>query len=74
MFIFQICAEYYGNLIPIFAITGCCQGIEFQLESDAVSFGTVFQRCQATRRLIMSNTGDVGSRYVLFYCFRYYEH
>ncbi len=39
-----------------------CQGVEVQLDQDHLTFGAVVQRCQARRRIVMMNTGDIGAR------------
>lgn len=41
-----------------------CQGVEFQLDRDYLAFGAVVQRCQARKRIVMMNTGDIGARSV----------
>ena len=41
-----------------------CQGVEVQLDQNHLAFGPVAQRCQATKRIVMTNTGDIGVRYV----------
>ncbi|XP_035275425.1 hydrocephalus-inducing protein homolog [Anguilla anguilla] len=55
--------ECLGTVRPLLVLKGCCQGMEISLDQDYVPFGAVAQRCQATRRIVMSNTGDVGARF-----------
>ncbi len=55
--------ECLGAVHPLLVMKGCCQGVEVRLDSDYLQFGAVVQRCQATRRIIMQNTGDIGARY-----------
>ncbi|KAJ8332018.1 hypothetical protein SKAU_G00429950, partial [Synaphobranchus kaupii] len=55
--------ECLGTVRPLLVLKGCCQGLEISLDQDYVPFGAVPQRCQATRRIIMSNTGDIGARF-----------
>ncbi|KAJ8247379.1 hypothetical protein GJAV_G00245710 [Gymnothorax javanicus] len=55
--------ECLGTTQPLLVLKGCCQGMEISLDQDYLPFGAVAQRCQSTRRIIMSNTGDVGSRF-----------
>lgn len=42
---------------PVFVLSGCCQGLEIGLDTEAIAFGSVVQKSQSSRRLIMSNTG-----------------
>lgn len=39
-----------------------CQGVEVQLDQDHLAFGAVVQHCQARKRIVMMNTGDIGAR------------
>lgn len=44
-------------------LSGSCQGLEISLDSESVPFGAVVQRSWSSRRLVMSNTGDIGARF-----------
>ncbi|XP_030281249.1 hydrocephalus-inducing protein homolog isoform X1 [Sparus aurata] len=59
----ELQAEFAGLLHPLVTIQGCCQGVEFQLDRDYLAFGAVVQRCQARKRIVMMNTGDIGARF-----------
>ncbi|KAM7413943.1 hypothetical protein PAMA_018980 [Pampus argenteus] len=59
----ELQAECAGLLHPLLTIQGCCQGVEVQLDQDYLAFGAVVQRCQANKRIIMMNTGDIGARF-----------
>ncbi|KAM6946364.1 hydrocephalus-inducing protein homolog [Aplochiton taeniatus] len=59
----ELQAECCGVLRPLVALTGCCQGVEVRLDQDYLPFGAVVQRCRATRRIMMANTGDIGARF-----------
>ncbi|XP_066540500.1 hydrocephalus-inducing protein homolog isoform X2 [Hoplias malabaricus] len=52
-----------GTVLPLLVLKGCCQGVEVTLDQDYLPFGAVAQRCQATRRIILQNTGDIGARF-----------
>nr|XP_055030475.1 hydrocephalus-inducing protein homolog [Misgurnus anguillicaudatus] len=52
-----------GALRPLLVMKGCCQGVEVSLDTDYLQFGAVVQRCKASRRIIMQNTGDIGARF-----------
>ncbi|GAA6221266.1 hydrocephalus-inducing protein homolog [Lates japonicus] len=56
-------AEFAGLLHPLLTIQGCCQGVEVHLDQDHLAFGAVVQRCQAKKRIVMMNTGDIGARF-----------
>ncbi|TDH09205.1 hypothetical protein EPR50_G00084380 [Perca flavescens] len=59
----ELQAEFAGLLHPLLTIQGCCQGLEVQLDQDHLAFGAIVQRCQARKRIIMTNTGDIGARF-----------
>ncbi|XP_073328914.1 hydrocephalus-inducing protein homolog [Pagrus major] len=59
----ELQAEFAGLLHPLVTIQGCCQGVEVQLDQDCLAFGAVVQRCQARKRIVMMNTGDIGARF-----------
>lgn len=48
---------------PVFVLTGSCQGMEVGLDSEAIGFGSVVQKSQSSRKLVMSNSGDIGTRF-----------
>uniref|UniRef100_A0A803TF57 HYDIN axonemal central pair apparatus protein n=1 Tax=Anolis carolinensis TaxID=28377 RepID=A0A803TF57_ANOCA len=56
----EVIFECQGVLRTLFAIQGCSQGIQVSLDQDHVPFGAVVLRSQATRRIVMQNTGDLG--------------
>lgn len=45
---------------PVFVLSGCCQGMEVALDTEAIAFGSVVQKSQSNRKLIMSNTGKLS--------------
>ncbi|XP_053127193.1 hydrocephalus-inducing protein homolog isoform X2 [Hemicordylus capensis] len=56
----EVLIECQGILRSFFVVQGCCQGIEVSLDQEHVPFGAVVQRSQASRRITIHNTGDVG--------------
>ncbi|XP_054856814.1 hydrocephalus-inducing protein homolog [Eublepharis macularius] len=56
----EVLLECHGILHSLFAVQGCCQGIEVSLEQNHIPFGAVVQRSRASRRIMMQNTGDIG--------------
>uniref|UniRef100_UPI003AADF4DB hydrocephalus-inducing protein homolog n=1 Tax=Centroberyx gerrardi TaxID=166262 RepID=UPI003AADF4DB len=59
----ELQAECVGLLRPLLTMQGCCQGVEIQLDQDYLAFGAVVQRCQARKRIVMINTGDIGAKF-----------
>lgn len=55
--------ECAGMFQPVFVLTGSCQGMEVGIDSEAISFGSVVQKSQSSRKLVMTNTGDIGTRF-----------
>lgn len=56
----EVLLECHGILRSLFVVQGCSQGIEVSLDQDHVPFGAVVLRSQASRRIMMQNTGDIG--------------
>ena len=50
---------------PLFMVTGCCLGHEFQLDMAHIPFGAVWQGSQSTRRILIINSGDIGARFFI---------
>ncbi|XP_006878929.1 PREDICTED: hydrocephalus-inducing protein homolog [Elephantulus edwardii] len=59
----EVLMECMGLLRPLFLLRGCCQALEISLDQDYVPFGPVVCQTQATRRVLMLNTGDIGTRF-----------
>ncbi|CAF1166809.1 unnamed protein product, partial [Didymodactylos carnosus] len=59
----QVYLKYGDFDVPIFAVKGSCQDYDIQLDTESVPFGAVVKECSITRKLVMSNRGDIGSRY-----------
>ncbi|KAG2469946.1 HYDIN protein, partial [Polypterus senegalus] len=62
-FMDEVMMDSSGILRSLFALRGSCQGMEINLDQDYIPFGAVAQRSQATRRLVMQNTGDIGASF-----------
>ncbi|VCW68228.1 unnamed protein product [Gulo gulo] len=58
----EVLMECMGLLRPLFLLSGCCQALEISLDQEHLPFGPVVYQTQATRRILMLNTGDVGAR------------
>ncbi|XP_004431871.1 PREDICTED: hydrocephalus-inducing protein homolog [Ceratotherium simum simum] len=59
----EVFMECMGILRPLFLLSGCCQALEISLDQEHLPFGPVVYRTQATHRLLMLNTGDMGARF-----------
>jgi hydrocephalus-inducing protein len=47
----------------ITTLSGACTGMSVLLASDSVPFGTVVLGSRTTKRLLLSNRGDVGCKF-----------
>ncbi|XP_003791425.1 hydrocephalus-inducing protein homolog isoform X2 [Otolemur garnettii] len=59
----EVFMECLGLLRPLFLLSGCCQALEISLDQDHLPFGPVVHQTQASRRILMLNTGDMGARF-----------
>nr|XP_004659621.2 hydrocephalus-inducing protein homolog [Jaculus jaculus] len=59
----EVFMEWMGLLRPLFLLSGCCQALEISLDQEHLPFGPVVYQTQATRRILMMNTGDMGARF-----------
>ncbi|KAM9301954.1 hydrocephalus-inducing protein homolog [Gastrophryne carolinensis] len=47
----------------LLVVRGSSQGLELSLDQDYVAFGAVVLQSRATRRIVLSNTGELGARF-----------
>ncbi|XP_059164883.1 hydrocephalus-inducing protein homolog isoform X3 [Physella acuta] len=59
----EVLMECSGMSQPIFVVKGSCLGMEVNLDSDYLAFGTVYQRSSSTRKLVMTNSGDMNTKF-----------
>ncbi|KAF7656194.1 hypothetical protein LDENG_00045050 [Lucifuga dentata] len=59
----ELQAKCAGLLYPLLTIQGRCQGVEVHLARAHLAFGAVVQHCQARKKIVMMNTGDIGARF-----------
>ncbi|KAL3860158.1 hypothetical protein ACJMK2_010318 [Sinanodonta woodiana] len=59
----EVMLECAGMYQPLFVIQGCCLGMEISLDSTSIPFGVVVQRSQTSRKVVMSNTGDMNAKF-----------
>ncbi|XP_047678536.1 hydrocephalus-inducing protein-like isoform X5 [Tachysurus fulvidraco] len=53
-----------GTMRPLLVLKGCCHGVEVTLDQNYLSFGGVARHGQATRQIMLQNTGDIGARFM----------
>nr|XP_029134421.1 hydrocephalus-inducing protein homolog [Labrus bergylta] len=59
----ELQAQFPGLLHPLLTIQGSCKVVEVQLDQDHLAFGAVVQGCQARKKIVMMNSGDIGARF-----------
>ena len=62
-FIEEVAIEYLGQAHQLLSIEGCCHGILVELDHGEVQFGSVVVGNQVRRKVLLSNTGDIGTRF-----------
>jgi hydrocephalus-inducing protein len=56
----ELVVDVCGMPFALATLTGACTAAELSLASDSVPFGTVVLGSRTSKRLALSNTGDVG--------------
>ncbi|XP_057693166.1 hydrocephalus-inducing protein homolog isoform X2 [Corythoichthys intestinalis] len=62
-FIAELQAVIDSYLHPLLTIQGCCQGVAVRLEQDHLGFGAIVQHCQAKKKVVIINTGELCARF-----------
>ncbi|XP_052816168.1 hydrocephalus-inducing protein homolog isoform X2 [Mya arenaria] len=62
-FMEEVLLECAGLSQPLFVIQGSCLGMEVSLDTTSIPFGAVVQRSQTSRKIVMSNTGDMNAKF-----------
>ncbi|KAF1330314.1 Hydrocephalus-inducing protein, partial [Globisporangium splendens] len=52
-----------GSKKKLVTLSGCCQGMEVALDTDTLSFGTVYLGSQLVRKVRLQNRGDVAAKF-----------
>lgn len=60
----KVAFQSSSMILPLFSVRGSCVGAEFRLNRNHIPFGTVVQGCTEESKVILMNTGDLGSRFV----------
>lgn len=58
----EISVQYLRQLEPLFLIQGECHGVVVDMDHNQLYFSAVVNS-EATRRVVLSNTGDIGTRF-----------
>ena len=45
------------------SVSGGCHAVQIQIDQDAIPFGSVTHKSTAERRVVLSNTGDIGVKF-----------
>ena len=59
----DIMLECLGSSRHFLCISGACHAVQVQLDQDAVPFGSVTHKSTSERRVVLSNTGDIGVQF-----------
>ncbi|XP_048264436.1 LOW QUALITY PROTEIN: hydrocephalus-inducing protein [Bombus terrestris] len=59
----KVAFQSSSMILPLFSVRGSCVGAEFRLNRNHIFFGTVVQGCTEESKVILMNTGDLGSRF-----------
>ncbi|XP_073461747.1 hydrocephalus-inducing protein homolog [Aquarana catesbeiana] len=59
----EVVMECEGAVRSLLVVRGSGQGLELSLDQEYVTFGAVVMQSQATRRIVLSNSGELGARF-----------
>merc|ERR1719158_1913670 len=59
----EVMVNAHGTTRRLMLVSGTCHGVGMRLESDKLPFGDVIERSSLTKKVKLSNTGDVGTSY-----------
>lgn len=59
----DVVVQVAGTRKTLLTLSGACLGIEAKLATDHVSFGPVVKGSRLVKHLMLSNTGDVGTKF-----------
>ena len=55
--------EWLGCSKHLLTLVGACHAIQVQLDQEAVPFGSVTHKSTSEKRVILSNSGDIGVKF-----------
>jgi len=59
----EVMIHTMGTSRPGFVISGACHGVGMRLESDKMPFGSIILNSNVTKKLNLTNFGDVGCKF-----------
>ncbi|XP_068116429.1 hydrocephalus-inducing protein homolog [Hyperolius riggenbachi] len=59
----EVVMECGGAVRSLLVVRGSSQGLELSLDQDYITFGAVVLQSRATRRVVLSNSGELGARF-----------
>lgn len=59
----EIALQCLSQMEPLLHVTGCCQAVQVELDMAQLAFGAVAVNSQCSRRVLMTNSGDIGARF-----------
>ena len=59
----ELWADIEGSIQPLLAINGSGHGIEFKLETDIITFGSVVEHGSSVQKVKLKNIGDIGTKF-----------
>lgn len=59
----EVTMEFAGQYETLFVVKGQCLGMEVSMDTTAIPFPTVVKGSSSSRKLIMSNTGDMTAKF-----------
>ncbi|XP_012054801.1 PREDICTED: hydrocephalus-inducing protein-like [Atta cephalotes] len=62
-FVVKVAFQTNSTIQPLFILRGSCIGAEFHLNRTYVPFGIVVQGCLSEAKIMLLNTGDIGTRF-----------
>lgn len=62
----EVYLEIFGQRRRLLVVSGACLGVGMKLDADKLPFGSVIQGSTLTKRIKLSNVGDIGSKFAWY--------
>ncbi|CAL7939802.1 unnamed protein product [Xylocopa violacea] len=62
-FVAKVALQSSSMILPLFLVHGSCVGTQFRLNRTHIPFGTIVQGHTKETKVVLMNTGDLGSRF-----------
>jgi hydrocephalus-inducing protein len=59
----KINAECAGQITGLMEVRGACQGVKLEMDNEQLAFGSVNVHSRSVKRVLLSNTGDIGAKF-----------